>query len=144
MWPQYFQEKYGGDGGRPGVSSTNKTTPCSPQDEPSQPVAGVIGAAFSGVSIMVANILKLFKVSFSQTEQQRLSFMFSFNKHFINYNLSLKRKKCKREYNTDTHIISDPISDRHKKQTTQVYTYLSSISLSDSPDQLRLHVSGIV
>ena len=87
----------------------NKTTPCSPQDEPSQPVAGVIGAAFSGVSIMVANILKLFKVSFSQTEQQRLSlhFMFSFNKHFINYNLSLKRKKCNREYNTDTHIISD-------------------------------------
>ena len=29
---------------------------------PSQPVAGVIGASFSGVSIMVANILKLFKV----------------------------------------------------------------------------------
>ena len=28
----------------------------------SQPVAGVIGAAFSGVSIMVANILRLFKV----------------------------------------------------------------------------------
>ena len=27
-----------------------------------QPVAGVIGAAFSGVSIMVANILKLFRV----------------------------------------------------------------------------------
>lgn len=29
---------------------------------PSQPVAGVIGASFSGVSIMVANILKLFKI----------------------------------------------------------------------------------
>ena len=28
-----------------------------------QPVAGVIGASFSGVSIMVANILKLFRVS---------------------------------------------------------------------------------
>lgn len=31
--------------------------------EKAQPVAGVIGAAFSGVSIMVANILRLFKVS---------------------------------------------------------------------------------
>ncbi|TRY70323.1 hypothetical protein TCAL_08252, partial [Tigriopus californicus] len=30
--------------------------------EKAQPVAGVIGAAFSGVSIMVANILRLFKI----------------------------------------------------------------------------------
>ena len=42
----------------------NRSRHCLPGDElgPSQPVAGVIGAAFSGVSIMVANILKLFKV----------------------------------------------------------------------------------
>ena len=32
----------------------------------SQPVAGVIGGALSGVSIMVANILKLFRVSYTQ------------------------------------------------------------------------------
>ena len=42
--------------------SLNRSQHCLPGDEPSQPVAGVIGAAFSGVSIMVANILKLFKV----------------------------------------------------------------------------------
>ena len=70
-----MQEKYGGEGGRPGVTR-NKTTPCSPQDEPSQPVAGVIGAAFSGVSIMVANILKLFKVASVFTNRPtRLSYM---------------------------------------------------------------------
>ena len=81
MWRQYFQEKYGGDGVRPGVSSSNKTAPCSPQDEPSQPVAGVIGAAFSGVSIMVANILKLFKVlSFLTNTPPRLLF----TKNYIN------------------------------------------------------------
>ena len=44
--------------------NVNRSRHCLPGDElgPSQPVAGVIGAAFSGVSIMVANILKLFKV----------------------------------------------------------------------------------
>ena len=41
----------------------NTSSDCSQEDSgPSKPVAGVIGAAFSGVSIMVANILKLFKV----------------------------------------------------------------------------------
>ena len=54
----YFQEN------SPDSGLTNKSSSCSPHDEPSQPVAGVIGAAFSGVSIMVANILKLFKVSY--------------------------------------------------------------------------------
>ena len=43
--------------------SVNRSRTCLAGDEPSQPVAGVIGAAFSGVSIMVANILKLFKVT---------------------------------------------------------------------------------
>ena len=47
-----------------GLLHVNRSRHCLPGDElgPSQPVAGVIGAAFSGVSIMVANILKLFKV----------------------------------------------------------------------------------
>lgn len=36
----------------------------TPQYTPVKPVAGVIGAASSTVSIMVANILRLFKVSF--------------------------------------------------------------------------------
>ncbi len=36
--------------------------PSSDSRRRSRPVAGVIGAAFSGVSIMVANILRLFKV----------------------------------------------------------------------------------
>ena len=41
----------------------NSSTVCDEAGAgPSQPVAGVIGASFSGVSIMVANILKLFKV----------------------------------------------------------------------------------
>ena len=53
-----------------------------------QPVAGVIGASFSGVSIMVANILKLFRVShplniffhFFQLSNSHL-----FTKNFCNY-----------------------------------------------------------
>ena len=36
----------------------------SPQFNPHKPVAGVIGASFSVVSIMVANILRLFKVGY--------------------------------------------------------------------------------
>lgn len=35
---------------------------------PHKPVSGVIGAAFSVVSIMVANILRLFRVSTNQDE----------------------------------------------------------------------------
>lgn len=35
-----------------------------PMFVPHKPVAGVIGASFSVVSIMVANILRLFRVSF--------------------------------------------------------------------------------
>lgn len=34
-----------------------------PRHKPYKRVAGVVGASFSGVSIMVANILRLFKVS---------------------------------------------------------------------------------
>ena len=46
-----------------GFKNKNSSKPCDDEESgPSQPVAGVIGAAFSGVSIMVANILKLFKV----------------------------------------------------------------------------------
>ena len=50
----------------------NRSRHCLPGDElgPSQPVAGVIGAAFSGVSIMVANILKLFKVGTFTSNQE--------------------------------------------------------------------------
>ena len=55
------KEKYR-TGGQSQEASLNRSRHCLPGDEPSQPVAGVIGAAFSGVSIMVANILKLFKV----------------------------------------------------------------------------------
>ena len=70
-----MQEKYGGEAVRQGAT-INKSTSCSPQDEPSQPVAGVIGAAFSGVSIMVANILKLFKVASIVTNRvTRLSYI---------------------------------------------------------------------
>lgn len=38
----------------------------SPLYVPHKPVTGVIGASFSGVSIMVANILRLFKVCFDE------------------------------------------------------------------------------
>ena len=42
--------------------NVNKSANCAEEETgPSHPVAGVIGASFSGVSIMVANILKLFK-----------------------------------------------------------------------------------
>ena len=56
------KEKYRAQSQASQASQVNRSRHCLPGDEPSQPVAGVIGAAFSGVSIMVANILKLFKV----------------------------------------------------------------------------------
>ena len=44
-------------------------TQCS-NEENQKPVSGVIGASFSGVSVMVANILKLFKVTVVFPRQQ--------------------------------------------------------------------------
>ena len=55
-------------------ASLNRSRHCLPGDEPSQPVAGVIGAAFSGVSIMVANILKLFKVRWNCAKTRKSIF----------------------------------------------------------------------
>ncbi len=43
-------------------SSSSSEVVGSDEDIGGKPVSGVIGAAFSGVSIMVANILRLFKV----------------------------------------------------------------------------------
>jgi hypothetical protein len=40
-----------------------------------RPITGVIGASFSGVSIMVANILRLFKVSLSHYNDAEAVFL---------------------------------------------------------------------
>lgn len=49
----------------------------SPLYVPHKPVTGVIGASFSGVSIMVANILRLFKVNDNFSTNFLESFIFT-------------------------------------------------------------------
>ena len=65
-----------------GKKNVNTSAVCDKEEtRPSQPVAGVIGASFSGVSIMVANILKLFKVG---------SYIFASSKHEFPFFRSLR------------------------------------------------------
>ena len=65
-----------------GKKNVNISAECDNEETgPSQPVAGVIGASFSGVSIMVANILKLFKVG---------SYIFASSKHEFLFFRSLR------------------------------------------------------
>ena len=108
-----------------------------------QPVAGVIGASFSGVSIMVANILKLFRVShplnissFSQKTSviiQMESFFHIFI-HFLSLSISLcSQKQLLKLFVSSPFLFCFSTSAGKKDQWS---------TFPDSTDQLCLHISG--
>ena len=114
-----------------------------------QPVAGVIGASFSGVSIMVANILKLFRVShpfftfsisppppFHKKNPLRL-FRVSHFSHFLSLfqslHFTLFKKKLLKLFRLSrlfSYFVSSPLHFMYKYNPKPCLTKRSMINIS--------------
>ena len=126
-----------------------------------QPVAGVIGASFSGVSIMVANILKLFRVShpfftfsisppppFHKKNPLRL-FRVSHFSHFLSLfqslHFTLFKKKLLKLFRLSrlfSYFVSSPLHFMYKYNPNPAWQKNQWSTFLDSTDQLCLHLSG--